>query len=240
MTTQSLRVLVALTIVSGCVGRAEGRVGEPERLMATATAAQAATELALGASPLPIDLDAIRVERGPMVRAGVPIHRAWIPRDHWHAYQAATVAGRLILLGGFQAPQLEQIASALIPQSPTENGMRVLAQQLMVLADPSGGVQYAFPAGSIEPALQDSWSSAKPRDWPRDTVASGAAGWRITMTLLSRETRSYTQHWVPTAYSFAFSPEGRLVAWSRRIGDPVSGAGLPVSPTATPWNTASP
>ena len=60
----------------------------------------------------------------------------------------------------------------------------------------------------------------KANRWPTDTVIRTAhGGWRATLTVICQETHSFTLHWIPTSYAFAFDSSVALAAWSRRIGE---------------------
>ena len=183
--------------------------------------------------------NAVRLEDGTPVGPRIKTYRGWISRDHWHAYQVAVIGGKTIALGGFQSPELTEAASALAPASRSALTMRELAEKLAVLADNSGAVQYAFPRPADLTELRSASKRTASESWPSDTVSDlGGGQWRAALTIFSRETRSYTQHWVPTAYAFTFDSAGYLRAWSRRVGEPLADANINAN-AARPWSSAT-
>ena len=229
---------VRISILAGASGLVVGafacarEAADGPRLDATAfatrVAEEASTELALYPGAQIVSPSGVRLEDGLRLEGGLTTYRAWISRDHWHAYQLAVANNRMIPLGGFQSPDLVSIASAITRPSRSATNVREVAEKLALLADNSGGVQYAFPGRSQQAELRAAWSRASPASWPSDTVINlGGGGWSVRLTLLSQETRSFTQHWVPTAYAFTFDSAGQLHAWSRRAGEPIPQMTIP-------------
>jgi hypothetical protein len=231
---------IRTTVRAGVVGLVIGvaacarEVGGVQRFdtasVAARIAAEATTELALSPGEQMVSPRGVRLEDGPHVGGGLTTYRAWIPRDHWHAYQIAIAGSNAIALGGFQSPELASAAAALAPSNRNATTVRELAEKLAVLADNSGAVEYIFPGRTDLPDLRAAWERTAPESWPRDTVIDlGGGKWRAVLTMLSRETRSYTQHWVPVAYAFSFDSNGRLQSWSRRIGESLAAARFPAA-----------
>jgi hypothetical protein len=199
---------------------------------------QAATEQAAwGSGRTTFDSDATTLLDGPRVPGLSRVWRVNIGRDHWHPYLVALAGDRLIPLGGFQSPQLHDVARALRGQPPTDSVLNKVGRQLAALADPNGAVQFSFPSDSaagMPDELNRAWNSHRPDAWPRDTTGSGPDGTMVVVTMLSREARSFTQLWIPYAYSFSFNHDGELAAWSRRQGAGFATPMLPVSSTSFP------
>jgi hypothetical protein len=182
-------------------------------------ALQASTELALSLPGASVDASSVYVEQGPSVGKTITVLRLWIPRDHWHAYQVAVTGSRVISLGGFQNPNLAAAAENLAPAILNAASLRELAERLALLADDYGGVQYYFGRHVTSKPLLDEWRANAPMGWPRDSVERTVNdGWRVTLTLLSRNTRSHSQPWLPMAYVFHFDSVAHLNAWSQRRG----------------------
>jgi hypothetical protein len=171
--------------------------------------------------------EALRIEAGPIV-TGVTTYRAWLPRSHWHPYVVAMADGQPLPLGGFTNPELPAVSRLLSPKVQDERTALSSAMQLVLLADVNGGVQCTFPyqpeSDTTHQALGATWKLPASRaSWLRDTVvARTLGGWSVRITVLSRETKSYTMQWLPFQYAFAFDKDGVLEAWSRRQGEPFS------------------
>ena len=190
--------------------------------LAQRIATEASTELSLASDAQVVLPSQVRLEEVTRIGTDLVFFRAWVPRDHWHAYQAAVADSRIITLGGFQNPDLVSIAEVLARVHGDSSSVRGLAEKLAILADNSGGVQYRFPDRAAS-ALRSAWHRAAPTSWPNDTLFDLVGGaHRVRLTLLSQETHSYTQHWIPTLYAFTFAADGHLQAWSRRSGTPVA------------------
>lgn len=224
---------------SGCTSGAASADTPDGSSIVAAVATQAQTEFALWSLVPRPDSSEVWLESGPRLGDSVSTVRAWLSMSHWHAYQFIVADGNAIAVGGFESPDMRSAVSVLAPARWDSSTVSELTEKLAVLADDAGGVQYFFPwKNELAPAPR-LWEKAKQPGWPRDTVVAHADGsWSATITILSRETRSYTQHWMPVAYSFVFRTDGQLGAWSRRVGDPVPGSGIPVEPTPAPWDTA--
>jgi hypothetical protein len=198
--------------------------------------AQALTELATRAhvQPSAVEAGAVRLERVTGIAEGLDLWRATLPSDHSHPYLLASVNDKVLRLGGFAAPELSVVTSQLARGTMTDRDARGAAEQLALLADPNGAIQRIFVDRGDQPeyvsTVVTAWRRRAPRDWPPDTVtAVESGGWFVRLTLLSRATRSYTLHWMPFAYCFAFDGEGRLLAWTQRAGEIFGVAGIPIA-----------
>lgn len=229
-----LGVLVLAAGASACARDTEGVQREDTSALKALVAEEATNEFALSPGEQIVSPATVRLEDGPRVQ-GLRTYRAWVPRDHWHAYQLAVSGNTVFVLGGFQNPDLASAATALAGGAGGAMNLRDVAERLALLADNSGGVQYAFPGRTDFPAVSAAWRNMAPDTWPHDTVTELGNGRRIVrLTLLSQETRSYTQHWTPTAYALTFNADGQLRAWSRRAGVPVPATKIPVARSGGP------
>jgi hypothetical protein len=209
--------------------------GSPASIRA-AVASQASAELAVGPDSFAVDSTAVILEQGPRVGTKLVIHRGWIRRDHWHAYQVGASGGKIFPLGGFQNPELAQAASLLTPIPVSDSELRGLAEKLAVLADPNGGVQYVFSGRGEQHVVRDAWARNSPSSWPADTAFHMADGsLQVRLTFLSRDTHSFEQSWVPSVYAFIFGSNGQLQSWSKRTGESFAEKSIPVTVTREPW-----
>jgi len=189
-------------------------------------AARAMTEFSAWGDQSVVAPNSVRLEEVLPRRGSIRVWRAWIQRDHWHPYTMAVADGAVIALGGFEAPELNRVAPFLIDSSADIKQLVAMARELAKLADPSGALNIAFPMAI--PVDDDSvaLSWRRPTSWPSDTtISSFDGGWQIRLTMLTQETRSYSQHWTPFLFVFKFDREGELKAWSRRIGEPFGAFG---------------
>lgn len=200
-------------------------------------ARQAASELAVrfGGRALP-NAGGISLERAEGIGEGLPVWRALLPSDHSHPYLLVVSSGAVLRLGGFEAPELRLVSELMDIGPAGEATARRRANALALLADANGAVQFVFTglpdAPGYVPKVAATWRRQAPHDWPPDTIFARPEGGRhVSLTLLSRATRSYTLHWVPTAYSFEFDEHGRLAGWARRTGEFFGVKGVPLSPT---------
>jgi len=186
--------------------------------------------------------DARRVEVEPVdgLTGDLKIWRATLPSDHSHPYLVALVEGVPVPLGGFAAPEIRRVSQLLGAEQLGAATIRRRAETLALLADGNGAIQFVFTGHPDTPGyiskVAEAWRRAAPNDWPRDTVATRSPpdGWHVTVTLLSRDTRSYTLHWVPTAYAFEFNTDGVLVGWASRLGESFGVKDVPLAPTKRP------
>lgn len=129
-------------------------------------------------------------------RWALPALRVWVAFpasvDHWHRYTVAEYGGRVFRLGGFQAPELLAIDRSL---GSAAGGLPHRAALLAALADPNGAERLVVS----------------------DTATSslGAAGTFVTLKAVAFEPNAYAAHWEGYRYAFLFSPNGKLVEWSR-------------------------
>lgn len=208
---------------------------ESQLIMRQVVAGQARTEIALQTSSQPTlaAADAIRLVRVVGVADGLDLWRATLPSDHSHPYLLATLNGAVVRLGGFTAPELRAVASRFASGGLDTQRVRARSEQLALLADPNGAVQWVYVTKADQPGygstVVSAWRKRAPKDWPRDTVLATQAGWFAQLTLLSRDTRSFTLHWVPLALSFEFDRDGQLLAWAQRRGEVFRVAGVPVA-----------
>jgi len=231
----SMRGLVTLCVTAGscaCTERTPA-VSRPHRpTMATRVAEASSTELSLVPGGEVVSSAQIRFDQGMELAKGIVRFRAWIPRDHWHPYQLAASDSTIILLGGFQSPDLMSISQSLARAHGSALSAMTLAEQLAVLADDNGGVNYIFPRRATA-EWRSAWSAVAPPEWPGDTTIELPGGMqRVRLTILSQQTRSYAQDWVPTIYAFTFAPNRSLETWSRRSGTPIPARKLPTAPSA--------
>lgn len=203
--------------------------------------AQALTELASRGhvQPSAVEAGAVRLERVADIAEGLDLWRATLPSDHSHPYLLAFANDKVLRLGGFAAPELSVVTSQFARGTMTDRAARGAAEQLALLADPNGAIQKIFVERGDQPGYVSTvvvaWRRRAPRDWPRDTVtATEGGGWLVRATLLSRATRSYTLHWMPFAYCFAFDGQGRLLAWTQRTGESFGVAGVPITQSGGP------
>ncbi len=203
-------------------------------IMQRYVASQALTEVALRVNTRPprVNPGAIQLERVAGIAGGLDLWRATLPSDHSHPYLLARLNGKVIRLGGFTAPDLWTVASQLAPGGLDAERARAFSEQLALLADPNGAIQWIYVEKADQPAyvskVASAWKKRAPGDWPRDTVMANEAGWTVQLTMLSRDTRSYTLHWVPLALSFDFDRDGRLLTWAQRAGELFGVTGVPV------------
>lgn len=224
------KAFILMMALCACGTSPSTRSAEPRGIVRSTIARQAETELAVwGHSPSgPIDPREVTVLQ---VRPGglrLDVWRGTILRDHWHPYLAATIGDTLIALGGFQAPAAERLSPYITLDNPWDRA--VLFAKLL---DPRGSIQYFIPHGASEDGnvLRKEWDNRRDPNWPHDTVLTTSdGGARVVLTLISRETRSFTLEWVPSTFAFRFDRSGALLAWSRREGTPFATPGVPVAP----------
>jgi len=204
-------------------------------------AREAAAELGVrfGEIRMP-DARRVQVESVDVLTRDLKVWRATLPSDHSHPYLLAMVDDRPVPLGGFAAPEIRRVAQLLGHEQLSVTTVQRRAETLALLADGNGAIQFVFTGHPDTPSyvskVADAWRRAAPSDWPRDTVFTRPAeGWHATVTLLSRDTRSYTLHWVPVAYSFEFNADGALVGWANRLGESFGVKDVPLAPTKLPF-----
>lgn len=236
--TGVLRLIVA--VVACATHLVAFRVLAPQEVqveMRQYVAAQAHAELMVRGSDVPrVSAATVRLEHVAKIANDLDVWRATLPSDHSHPYLLVSMKGKLIGLGGFTSPGLTSIAPVLRNGDLTAKRIRRRAEQLALLSDPNGAIQVVLLESADRPSYLSTvavaWSKGKPADWPPDTVVtSEAGGWLVRLTLLSRDTRSFTLHWLPRVVSFNFDREGRLTAWGSRTGEFFGVAGVPVAPT---------
>jgi hypothetical protein len=227
---RNVGVVVAIIVLCGNLN-AQGSAPT----MRAYIAEQARSELAVRARTATpsVDPSSVRLEKVPDLADGIEVWRGTISSDHSHPYLLALIGGETFRLGGFSAPELRAFAARLGRGPLTRTGAVSRARSLALLADPNGAIQEIFVTGADQPGyislVATAWSRHAPADWPIDTtVANAGGGWRVRLTLLSRATRTYTLHWVPTAYCFDFDRDGQLTAWAQRSGEIF---GVPGSPS---------
>ena len=159
-----LLVLMPEVTLSGCGQRSDKAVDTTA--LRAAVARQASTELALSPLAMQVGANSVRIERGRHVGNTMAVYRLWIARDHWHAYQIGLVSDDMITLGGFQNPDLVAAASHLVPRIVDDTSIRRLAEELAVLADDYGGVEYHFARDITSKALLDQWTRNYRRTGP--------------------------------------------------------------------------
>lgn len=144
---------------------------------------------------------------------------------HAHPYLLAGKAGVVLRLGGFPAPDLSGLAAVVGQRLADDSAAATRAKMLATLADEFGALRYVFAGG--EPGEEGfrhvlvRWKRCKPRDWPSNAVfRTGHSTWRVTLTMLSQNTRSFNRQWMATAYSFEMDESGSLISWSKREASP--------------------
>lgn len=227
--------LVAGLAVAGSASTSSVGDSASEGVMREYVAAQATSELALRSEygSLHVSPESIRLERVPERGQGLEVWRATLPSDHSHPYLLAMGGGVVLRLGGFASPELLQAARTFPADAETRDAIKGRSEELALLADPNGANQTILtttvPVETTTAVLRSWWQRA-PKSWPRDTIVERRAeGWSVRLSSLSRDTRSFTLHWVPTAYSFEFDQYGALIAWDRRIGESFGVPGVPVT-----------
>ena len=156
---------------------------------------------------------------------GLDVWRVIPALYHAHPLTVAKMGDRIVRLGGFPSPDLYSVASALPLRLHTRAAAESVAATLARLADRFGAVRYTFsdsPSGdSVLRAAQQTWKHQMPPTWPADSAWRTSRGtWRVTLTLLSQDTRSFNVEWVASVYSFEFDPDGSLVSWAKREAEP--------------------
>ena len=200
-----------------------------------ARGAAAEVGVRFGETRLP-DARRVQVESVVGLTGDLEVWRATLPSDHSHPYLVALVEGTPLPLGGFAAPEIRRVSQLLGSEQLGAATVRRRAETLSLLADGNGAIQFVFTGHPDTPGyisnVAEVWRRGAPSDWPRDTVvARSADAWHVTVTLLSRDTRSYTLHWVPTAYAFEFNTDGVLVGWASRLGESFGVKDVPLAPT---------
>jgi hypothetical protein len=155
--------------------------------------------------------------------ADVALWRVVPPFDHSKSYVVAEHRRSILRLGGFPSPELIELHAALRPRNLVD-GARELAQY----ADPDGRGESVYPFDSSSPhfdsAASSAWRTVRPQEWPTDTVFLDANRNSVVLvTILTHASRSLTQHWTPRMFQFVFDSRRRLIAWSMREGEAISG-----------------
>lgn len=234
----AVSLLIHELFVLSCVAPSGVLLAQEGQLtMRQYVAGQAWTEIMLRTAslPTPVATGAIQLERVVGTSNGLDLWRATLPSDHSHPYLLATMDGEVVRLGGFANPELGVVALGRSLGEVNAEKVRTLSEELALLADPNGALQWVYVGKADGPGyastVSSAWRKIMPRNWPRDTVVATAGGWLTRLTLLSRDTRSYTLHWVPLAFSFEFDRKGRLMAWAERAGESFGVANVPVPPS---------
>lgn len=189
--------------------------------VAIRVAQDASTELALTPDAETVAPGDVRIDSVIVLGKRLRVYRAWVARDHWHAYQVGVVGDTLIPLGGFQNPDLVTAAAKLPRQIKSSPNIRATAERLALLGDGNGAVQYLFRSKTY----RTTWRNLLPDPWPPDTMVNLRNGnVRAVITILSQDSHSYTQSWTPVAYAFTFDHTGQLLAWASRRGGPIAAA----------------
>lgn len=151
---------------------------------------------------------------------------------HW--YQASsphsrilTVAvrrdGQFVALGGFSSPRPDVLASWITDAEP-ERDARAIGVTLAKALSESGSNRFVLPNSpetTSDHEVASRWNTARPVDWPKDTVFTRSDGIRIVrITLTSQLARSYDRPWLTNAYSFVLNDRGQLLGWAVRSGPP--------------------
>ena len=217
-------VSALLTALSGCGANAKHVQTDDTATIKVRVAREAMSEFALTAGSS-AGFPEVRLEDGPTI-PGMRTYRAWIARDHWHAYTLAVIDGKTYALGGFQNPDLVSIARARSAKRASTSDVNTQARELAMLADDEGAVEYVFMGQADSKSTGVTRQRIIPGTWPTDTVIEVDGLRMVRVTLVSRATRSFTQHWVPTVYTFLFNPQNELVAWRHFTGDEIAATQL--------------
>jgi hypothetical protein len=199
-----------------------------EAALRRVVAAQATSDLALisqrgGGAITP---NAVAISAGPTTGSGIRTWRATVwSMSHWPPYLLASRDSGPIRLGGFPAPELQEVFSGPRRQSLSADDVAAFARDLAVLLDPNGAEALVFPAAhdssSRSVAVVARWKQAKPATWPGDAIVAGEdGGYSIRLTALSKETWTQGEPWLPIAYSFEIGPGGQVLGWAKRLGEP--------------------
>ncbi len=188
---------------------------------------QRKTDLVLWAGPAgsAMAISPAKVERVPGYPSALMVWQVFPTLDHAHPFTVAKVGGRLLRLGGFPAPELDEATRGLRWSITDRTKALELAQVLARLGDRFGARRYVFtslpPVDETLVRVRNTWRSRAPADWPTDSVwSAGAGSWGVALTILSQDTRSFNQRWVAIAYSFYVDPHGVLTSWAWRSSDP--------------------
>ena len=112
--------------------------------------------------------------------------------DHWHRYTIAQLGARVFRLGGYPAPDLLALDTALATAKGQE---RTRAELLAAFGDPNGGERLSVYETSV---LQ---------------LPSGEVVVRLRTD--SYQSNAYAPYWTRFAYAFLFGADGELRDWTR-------------------------
>lgn len=224
----------ALLVGSALFGAARA-VPDTQRTMRELVAGQADAAVGLlEATNRQTSPESIRLARVAGLGSGLEVWRADLALDHSHPYLLAAASGSVFMLGGFEAPELARAVEAIPERRLDSGGAAKLARELALMADAYGAVQYVFPSRSDDvpgyvSKVAEVWRRRAPARWSPDTVLGRpAGGWHVSVTVISRATKTYTLHWQPVAYSFEFTENGHLLGWAKRSAEPFGVQGVPL------------
>jgi len=214
--SQARTTLDSIVFTRGPANYEGGELRLAVLLAAQASADQFVARLPRSVAPDHIVLQEVR-RFGPHVR----VFRAFAENlPDWPPHIGAVVDSAALRLGGFEETdllRLTRIVSQLRFSGDLENDWEV-ARLLVELLDESGASRLCFPS-EPEPeceAILEAWLDGRPIGWSPDQRSLHMRGGAIRITVLSLDSRAYTQVFHPILYSFQFGPEGQVLAWTRR------------------------
>lgn len=212
-----------LALLVLCVSSLEAQSESVEQMLRVAAAHQElAHVIALGdASPEVRDFAArVRLAEFSAPRSGLRFWHARMPVAGSAPYTLGWDGTRVLRLGGFEAPELFAAASLLIRTPRLRHEPLELARELAVLADPNGGMEYAFvhePSTGDAEAARRAWVGCY-SEAVGDSFDSGDPTRTVVrLTLLTRDPDGAYGSWLPATYAFVFGTNHVLLAWSRRF-----------------------
>ena len=219
--------------ISACGARGEsagqGRRVEWKRIAVDSIAAdrvatQASAELRLTTGDENVTASEVFLEPGPPL-PNLRTIRAWISRDHWHAYQLTSDSISINLAGGFESQNLDSIAAKIAWRLNSDDDYYGLSKRLAEIGDRNGAVSTIFPFTDTRFKARGQRQVVVGVGWPTDTVRRSLTGEiSVNLTIVTQASRSFSQDWTPTAYVFQFDSRGRLTAWATRSGSPIAAA----------------
>lgn len=193
-----------------------------ERRALLAVVAQADAEYGLAAPSATRRLSNrdVAVERMAWPTGRIRVYRVLVQSsNNKHPYIVGIVGDRLVRLGGFQAPELFDVAAALHNDSvPISERIALLT----LLADVHAAQEFVviLDSGATARAVRARWAELRVPSWPEDTIAVAADGAvEATVTVFSQDLQSFADGFDPIVYRMSFDRNGKLRGWARRFGD---------------------
>lgn len=216
--------IVAPALVTALVQPAACQERDVPRQLAAIVAAQVTAEYGLasqrGAGDVQFEQVTVDTLGSEFPRLRLWRASVWTA-SHWHPYLLATVGDSTLRLGGFPSPELRFVAGTGRVEIATSDEALRLGKSLARLADPHGAVRLVYSSPGGDPAVTRRWQSVAPSSWPADTVRALSDGsYLVKLTVLSQASWMSGSPWQPIAYSFVLSPDGNLLGWASRVGEP--------------------